>query len=274
MFQFVDALSIQYNSLTSEGLVVLTPHLKRLTQLTALDLSCNNINLQPSEATQALKTILSALPLLVRLDLSNNRLKHKLSEILPQVSKPLEYLRLCACGLKDTDIIYLGLSHHTSGLRELDISENCLGETFTDVITVLNVLSPKLQVLEMEDCGISTPDWIQLFATCPKLQHLHFWNISRNSQLTDSVLAQGVSSIANIARMDHLEALKLSYPQECYQEVMEEGEEGNGNGNHGSTLQAEQSFHRRFTVLMGFACQLCHRTPIKLVMCSGKDVHM
>ena len=61
---------------------------------------------------------LSTLPNLCRLDLSNNRIKNKLSVLLGKMQQSLMNLELSACGLSDMDLRYLAKSHHVHRLQD------------------------------------------------------------------------------------------------------------------------------------------------------------
>ncbi len=155
---------MKYNSLSADQFIHLAPLMETFTNITALDLSCNAIQTYQNErACDSMCQLLGNLQHLVRLDLSNNRIKSRLRRTLANIPKPLQYLRLVGCGLNVDDMSYLSQSHHTAGITELDISENSLGQCITEVIRLLLALIPRLQVLELEDTlmtdNVVTPYW-------------------------------------------------------------------------------------------------------------------
>jgi Leucine-rich repeat (LRR) protein len=217
IFQHLTALCLQFNGLCNEALSLLVPGIQKLKQLTALDLSCNSINLgsegSEDQATNQMASMLSSLPNLRRLDLSNNRTKTKLSRILSGMPKRLEYLKLCGCGLSEGDVVYLKRSYHTYTLRELDISGNNINGVFRHVLDLLLVLQSTLRVLEMEECDLDNQSISTFFHSFSNFQQLQYLNISRNSRWSSSVLDHGMLGLCQLVS---LEAVRVSYPTECY----------------------------------------------------------
>jgi len=211
------ALCLQFNGLCNDALSILVPSIQRLKQLRALDISCNSINLGPDgseeQATQYMVTMLSSLPNLRRLDLSNNRTKSKLSRLLSGLPKQLEYLKLCGCGLSESDLRYLKDSHHANSLRELDISGNNLSRLFPQVLSLLTALQNTLCILEMEECELDNQCMDEFFQSIAQFSCLQFLNLSRNKQLTSGVIDSALTSLVQLSR---LQAVRLSYPVECF----------------------------------------------------------
>ena len=204
---------MKYNSLSSEHFISLCPQLERLTNITALDLSCNCINVyQYDAACDKLSNFLSQLPFLTRLDLSNNRIKSKVRRILSDIQRPLEYLRLVGCGLMVADVTYLSLSHHAQGLRELDLSENSLKLSIPQVITLLKTAKTNLKVLELEECDLTDAHFLSLSSSLMELTGLLYLNISGNYLSLDEI----EPVVQSIATLPQLQWLIMAYTTECY----------------------------------------------------------
>ena len=215
-FQYLTALCLQFNGLCNNVLSILVPAIQRLKQLQALDISCNSINLgsegSEEQATQYMVTMLSSLPNLCRLDLSNNRTKSKLSRLLSGIPKPLEYLKLCGCGLSESDLRYLRDSKHAKSLRELDISGNSLNRLFPLVLDLLSALQSTLCIFEMEECALSSQSMDEFFQSVPRFSCLQFLNLTRNRQLTTSIVDHALTSLVQLTC---LQAVRLSCPLDC-----------------------------------------------------------
>ena len=223
LLQHLKGLRLKYNSLSSEHFISLCPQLEKLTNITALDLSCNCINVyQNDSACDKLSHLLSQLPFLIRLDLSNNRIKSKVRRILSDIQKPLEYLRLVGCGLMIIDITYLSISHHAQGLRELDLSENSLKLSIPQVITLLKAARMNLKVLELEECDLTDGHFLSLSSSClMELTGLMYLNISGNFlslHVTESV-------VQSVATLSQLQWLIMAYMTGCYDVDNDEVEE-------------------------------------------------
>lgn len=214
IFQHLKALRFKYNSLSSEDFISLCPELQRFTNITALDLSCNCINVyQNNSACDALSDLLGKLPDLRRLDLSNNRIKSKVRRLLSNIQKPLEYLRLVGCGLMTNDIAYLAVSHHTQALQELDLSENNLGLSIQQIASLLKAVRTKILVLELEECELIDTHFLMLSSSCLKeLTGLMYLNISGNF-LSREVIESVCQSVVSLPE---LQWLVMAYATECY----------------------------------------------------------
>ena len=199
-FQTLQGLCLQYNSINREGLHILCPTLQQFTRLTALDLSCNGLNFTGEhEMCGQLNGVLSKLSCLNRLDLSNNRTKHKLRRLLCEIPSGLTYLRLCACGLSEADVTYLKHSHHSTTLTELDVSENQLGhERWRGVMSLLEALRGQLEIFEVEDCSIEQADFLTLFAELKMLSSLRFINVARNDSLCLTTLGDSCDVLTDL----------------------------------------------------------------------------
>lgn len=127
-------------------LAQIAPFLKKMSNLTELDLSCGKLKVFSGSGTSSLNThqilteILEQLSLLKFLNLSNNRLgEGGLRECLEPLSKKsqsrLESLLLKNCGLLEEDLTFLveigggfdplhGSRAFLSGLKELNLGDN------------------------------------------------------------------------------------------------------------------------------------------------------
>ena len=237
---------MQYNSIGCEGLTILAPAIQRFKELTGLDLSCNNITLMHDHSrAELLGQSLSTLPNLCRLDLSNNRIKNKLSVLLGKMQQSLTNLELSACGLSDMDLRYLAKSHHVHRLQGLDISENNLGSHFEQFCTLLQALGKQLVVLETEDCCLDQTHFTQLFHVASRnLPCLRFWNISRNEGPSNSdILLQDMKIILTIAS---LETFLVSYPAELVASV---------DVSEGTILQTRKVYQQRLHTALNKLCE-------------------
>lgn len=204
---------MKYNSITSVDFVKLCPQISQFTNLTALDLSCNTINIfQNDTACDEMGKLFSCLSSLVRLDLSNNRIKSKLRRVLSCLVLPLQYLKLAACGLALTDMTYLSMSHHTAGLQELDISENGLHMSLGTVLHLLRNIQSRVRVLELEDTSISDNHIDSVNISLKLLTSLMYLNISGNSVMSEKLCEVA----ASVAGLQDLQYICISYPRDCY----------------------------------------------------------
>lgn len=211
--QFLHGLRLKYNSLNCEDFCHLSPVLERFVSLTALDLSCNSISVYQSKVTcDSLAKLLSALTHLTRLDLSNNRVKTRLRQILSGMPKALKYLRLVGCGLTMTDIAYLSVSHHTSDLEELDLSENNLQPAAASLCRLLKGCRSSLLTLEIEDCKLQDSGMEMMAVSLASMHALMYVNVSDNSlslPVHECVLEAAT-------RLPTLQAYRVSFSKDCY----------------------------------------------------------
>ena len=260
MLQDLRALCLQYTGLAHRhGLQLVSDVLVGFQGLVALDLSSNC--LQPSTdvvTRRCLAGTLSRLPSLRRLDLSNNRLRLCLSDVLCRLPQPLSCLRVCACCLRPDDLQYLVTSPHATSLCWLDVSENCLGGLGGKLATLLG--RAPLTVLETEDCRLTSAD-LQLMceAVAP---HLSFWNLALNAAVDADSLPHLLSCAALLPA---LEALRVSVPPDPT----------DFHGNDPVDLHPhadEVTFRhdhvqRKFQVQLETLCTAASRPAITLVMC-------
>jgi Leucine-rich repeat (LRR) protein len=190
-------------------------------------------------AADAMAKLFITLKHLVRLDLSNNRLKSKLRQVLMRLDTPLQYLRVAGCGLATTDLTYLSMSHHTAGLTELDISENGLGSSIGVVLHLLRSIRSRVCVLELEDSAISDSHLESLNITFRNLTSLLYLNISGNSFQSEKVLQVAEA----IAGLQDLQYICMSYPRDCYLPDSDEEQEQRKKDfvtNFGEVIHREQ----------------------------------
>ncbi|KAK3087809.1 hypothetical protein FSP39_010923 [Pinctada imbricata] len=209
----ITGLRLKYNSLHCDDFGKLAPYISKLTNLTALDLSCNAIHLyQDDSCCDSMGEVLSCLTKLERLDLSNNRIKTRLRRVIQGITNPLKYLRLVGCGLTVTDITYLTISHHCHGLRELDLSENTLGPHHRAVGQLLQNAGNNLLALDLEDCAFRDEHMSYLLKDFPCLQSLLYLNIAQHF-LTETTIFDVISKFS---KLNSSVALKIPYPPEYF----------------------------------------------------------
>ena len=253
VFQFLSGLCLKFNALHNEILPVLCPAIQTLKHLTALDLGCNDLRVAVSpDAAVYLGRMLAELPLLERLDMSNNALRSMVETLLQGIQRPLRFLRLCACLLSVADMQYLVSSHHSQGLQELDISENNLGMFYEVTCDFLLACAPHLAVIELENCRLSESQLENFLGTiCCQLQLVKYLNICRNKNLSQNIL---VPSLPTLAQMPALVAFKVSYPLECYLT------------HDGDVDAAMDRFHGHMSLLLESLAARHGRDPVELVM--------
>ncbi|KAH9520018.1 hypothetical protein Btru_071483 [Bulinus truncatus] len=206
-------LQLKYNSLRNTDFVRLAPVLQSLVNLTALDLSCNHISLYDNEQMAVImKQALSTLTHLERLDLSNNRMKNKLSSVLRGINSPLKHLRLVACGLTLLDIISLSLYQHLDKLEELDLSENNLSLSLLPLVPILNKISSTVRILELQDCSITDEIVNKMGFHFTVLSKLLYLNVARNTWITET----GLAFAKHLSLVPSLRVLRISFSPECY----------------------------------------------------------
>ncbi|KAL8588991.1 hypothetical protein ACOMHN_065773 [Nucella lapillus] len=217
--QYLTGLQLQYNALTAFNFVHLAPTLKTLVNLESLDLACNGIFFyQHEEACVVAAQVFEALPRLRRLDLSNSRIKTRLRRLLEGVAQPLTFLRLAACSLTVTDLVYLAHSIHRTQLTELDLSENNLSQCDRQLKEVVSGSRTTLRVLELEDSNLDAANIYSLVPSLSQLSNLMFVNFSQLRLSQDCL----VSLLTALGETVTLQVFKASYCVECYEM---EGEE-------------------------------------------------
>lgn len=199
------------NSISAQGLSLLQPELIKLTNLQALDMSLNGLDIVTSNhACVTLAHVFSNLPHLRRLDLGGNRTKDRLETILSVLSQGLEFLGLCGCTVTENDLRYLQRSHHVSTLQELDLSSNTLHALrMHEVLILLSLLTSSLTVLELEHCHITADGLTRLNGVLPNLQCLQYLNLKNNSSLNTCLTQLTVRSLVEVRTF---RMLKMSLP--------------------------------------------------------------
>ncbi len=235
-----------------DGLTVLAPILQNLKALASLDMSCNNIALiNDQETAELLADTLASLPQLRRLNLSNNRIRHKVATILGKVQQPLTHLELSACGLSDQDLQYLSRSHHCRHIQDLDISENNLGRQFESFCALLSA-TEGISVLETEDCFIDELQFSNLVnVNLQQLQHLRYWNASRNVAPRNADFL--LEDMKAVIRMKFLETIVLSYPVDI---VVSDSEDA----------QEKRAYEMMLHASLNKLCSQANRTSLKVVL--------
>lgn len=187
--------------------------LEKFTNLCALDLSCNSISVYQSDSTtEVLSRLLASLPHLVRLDLSSNRLKYRLRQLLSGIQKPLEHIRLAGCGLMEEDIRYLSQSHHTTAVVYLDLSTNTLTTCCGSIGRLLEASRKTLLVLELEDTKLDDSGLEGLLPCISLLKETLYINLSHNTIICSVGLQLGET----LSGLPNLQSVKYSYCSECY----------------------------------------------------------
>ena len=258
IFQYLTGLSMQYNRMGCEGLTVLAPAITRLKALTGLDLSCNNMSfIYDHTRAELLGETLASLPKLRRLDLSNNRIKNKLSAVLTRIEQTLTHLELSACGLSDLDLQYLTRSNHVRHLQGLDISENNLGKHFEHFCELLQAAGKNLIVLETEDCCLDQTHFTHLsHITCKNLFCLRFWNLSRNvAPLNVDTLLEDMKAMIT---MPHLETFLVSYPAELVPDDIAVDDV--------CIETRRQTYQQRLHTALNKLCENISRKPLNVVL--------
>ncbi|XP_048764168.2 leucine-rich repeat-containing protein 14-like [Ostrea edulis] len=206
-------IRLKYNSLTCDEFMKMEPELRKFQNLTALDLSCNTIHLYQNDTVcERMSETLASLPQLTRLDLSNNRIKNRLRLILQQMNQSLRYLRLCGCGLTNLDLTYLAHSHHTSGLQELDISENTLSTCAISLGQLFSSAGPSLCVFEAEETKLNDEVWFTLIHHMLSLEKLLYMNLAENNFSANTLQC----FMQVFASLPEVTCVRIPYCRECY----------------------------------------------------------
>lgn len=146
--------------------------MSQLSNLRALDLSCNLIDYrQNPETSRQMSTALGDLKHLNRIDLSGSPLGSCLSSLLSEIKNPLRYLGLHSCGLLDSDLFYLANSMHTK-VEHLDLSENRLTRFSDALIVLLKRCASSLYVLELDDNRFDCIDYLTVICVARKMGRL------------------------------------------------------------------------------------------------------
>lgn len=185
---------------------------------------------------------LSMLPQLSRLDLSNNRIKFKLRQLISNTQQPLQHLRLVACGLTEADIRYLSLSHHTTALQHLDISENTMTLCIGSLGRLLHQAYSTLLVVELEDCKLDDDCILQLLPCISTLHSMLYLNIAQNSLTCPVYMDIG----RVLSQLHAIQAVKSSYCNECY--LVDDEEEFN---------RQKQTFFNQFQSVLNKERDIC-----------------
>lgn len=207
----IEGLRLQYNSITEESIKDIIPLLSQLTNLKALDLSCNLIDYrQNPETTRQMSTVLGELKHLNRLDLSGSPLGSCLFRLLAEIKNPLKYLSLHSCGLLDSDLFYLCNSIHTE-VEHLDLSENRLTRFSDALINLLKCCSNSLYVLELDDNRFDCIDYLTVICVARKMPRLKILATKGTFETNDHLLAGEFLQYSL-----SLIAWRVSYPIDCY----------------------------------------------------------
>lgn len=207
----IEGLRLQYNSITEESVKDIIPLISQLSNLKALDLSCNLIDYrQNPETSRQMSTILGDLKHLNRIDLSGSPLGSCLSTLLSEIKKPLKYLGLHSCGLLDSDLFYLANSMHTK-VEHLDLSENRLTRFSDALIVLLKRCAANLYVLELDDNRFDCIDYLTVICVARKMGRLKILATKGTFELNDHLLAGEFLQTST-----SLIAWRISYPIDCY----------------------------------------------------------
>ncbi|XP_048015949.1 NACHT, LRR and PYD domains-containing protein 12-like [Megalobrama amblycephala] len=165
------------------------------------------------EGCAALASALRSNPSHLReLSLSENKIGQSvnlLSEVLQDPHCKLERLWLSDCGVTDEGCAALAsaLRSNPSHLRELDLSENKIGQSVNLLSAVLQDPHCKLETLELSDCGV-TDEGCAALASALRSNPSHL----RELDLSWNKIGQSVNLLSAVLQDPHckLEKLELS----------------------------------------------------------------
>lgn len=207
----IEGLRLQYNSITEESIKDLIPLVSQLTNLKALDLSCNLIDYrQNPESSRQMSTALGELKHLNRVDFSGSPLGGCLNILLAKIQNPLKYLGLHSCGMLDSDLFYLANSIHTK-IEHLDLSENRLTRFSDALIVLLKRCASGLYVLELDDNRFDCIDYLTIVCVARKMPCLKILATKGTFEINDHLLASEFLQYST-----SLVAWRISYPIDCY----------------------------------------------------------
>ncbi|KAK4315768.1 hypothetical protein Pmani_013006 [Petrolisthes manimaculis] len=154
-------------------------------------------------------------PHLTHLDLTGIRLRGKVA-LLGNLTQGLEYLNLCGCFIKVNDLDALTTSRHVASLRQLDLSENDLGnDPESNALCRLFQAIQNICVLELEHCGIQRMSRYgiqELVATLGALRKLVVLKLLRNDLLSSTILVD----LPALAKNPALRCICLTVPSWAY----------------------------------------------------------
>lgn len=207
----IEGLRLQYNSITEESVKDIIPLISQLTNLRALDLSCNLIDYrQNPDSAKQMSVVLGELKHLNRIDMSGSPLGGCLSILLASIKKPLQYLSLHSCGLLDSDLYYLLNSIHTT-VEHLDLSENRLTRFSEALISLLKKCSNSLYVLELDDNRFDCIDYLSIICVVRKMPRLKILATKGTFEVNDQLLGGEFLFYSS-----SLIAWRISYPIDIY----------------------------------------------------------
>ncbi|KAK3889632.1 hypothetical protein Pcinc_006377 [Petrolisthes cinctipes] len=182
--------------------------------LLSLSQSLQGLSLADCSQVPDIKFLLQ-FPHLTHLNLTGIRLRGKVV-LLGNLTQGLEYLNLCGCFIKVNDLDALTTSRHVGSLRQLDLSENNLGnDPEANALCRLFRAIKNVCVLELEHCGIQRMSRYgiqELVATLGALRKLVMLKLLRNDLLSSTILVD----LPALAKNPALHCICLTVPSWAY----------------------------------------------------------
>ncbi|XP_076994182.1 melanoma antigen preferentially expressed in tumors-like [Tamandua tetradactyla] len=119
-------------------------------------------------------------------------LNGRLDQVLRYLKSPLEALSVTCCQLKESDLIHLSLCANTSHLKKLDLCGVLMLYMSPETLKVLLAkLSATLQVLELDECGLSDAHFnamLPALGSCSQLKSFSFFGNSISMPVLENLL--------------------------------------------------------------------------------------
>lgn len=171
--EFLTGLGLEYNGFCNEGVIHMSPQISSFGNMTALDLSCNNINMpKNAQVCIALGKTLESLKKLTRLDLSNNKLSGCLAALLSRVSH-----HSAASFTSSHSLQSINHGDITGFLK--GVSSKFVFEENSQAITPMLQGRRGLEYLKLSACQLKEED-VEYLATCSHISGVIELDLSEN----------------------------------------------------------------------------------------------
>ena len=175
---------MQLNSLESSGVISIASTMANFRNLTVLNLAYNNLVHSDSRAIELLSAACKNMRL-ESLDLSGNRVRFGICQIIGALSHPLSRLVLNGCGIHHSELSSL---HHMEVLHHvehLELGCNALVHCMDTLVLFITKLSRSLKHLNLDENMFNTSTVNKLCSMIHNLAVLSHLSISYNHFLPE-----------------------------------------------------------------------------------------